>query len=130
MKKLALILFLIPFVVTQVWAQTTDSKKQEFEMKTYYLVFLKRGLNRSQDSATAAGLQEQHLKHLGKMFEDKKMCIAGPLLDNSEIRGICVYYTETLEEAKKLAEDDPAVKAGRLQVEVHPWYSAKGCSLP
>ena len=75
-------------------------------------------------------LQEQHLAHLSKMFEDKKMCIAGPLLDNTEVRGICVYNTSTFEEAKTLAESDPAVKAGRLMVEIHPWYAAKGTSLP
>lgn len=33
---------------------------------------------------------------------------------------------ETLEEAQKLAEDDPMVRAGRLTVEVVAWWVEKG----
>jgi hypothetical protein len=31
-----------------------------------------------------------------------------------------------MEEMKALAEQDPAVKAGRLAVEIHPWFVEKG----
>lgn len=103
---------------------------EKFEMKTYYMVFLKKGLTRTQDSATAAKIQEQHMAHLTKMYEQKKMFIAGPFMEDGDIRGICVYATETIEEAKRLAESDPAVQSGRLAVEVHAWYAAKGSSLP
>ena len=32
----------------------------------------------------------------------------------------------TMEEAKAMVADDPAVKAGRLVVEFHPWFAAAG----
>lgn len=32
---------------------------------------------------------------------------------------------ESAEEAKAWAESDPAVKAGRVTVEIHPWLVAK-----
>jgi len=32
----------------------------------------------------------------------------------------------TREEAELLCANDPAVKAGRLRIELHPWFSAKG----
>ena len=99
-------------------------------MKTYYLVFLLKGPNRSQDSTVSAKIQEAHLAHLTKMYNEGKMAIAGPLLDDQDLRGICVYDVKTLEEAKALAESDPAVKAGRLKVEVHPWMSQRGAKLP
>jgi uncharacterized protein YciI len=103
--------------------------EQKYEMKTYYLVFLKKGPNRNHDSLTASKIQEQHIAHLDKMASEGKMDICGPLMDNQEIRGICIYNVATQEEATKLASEDPAVKAGRLVVEVHPFYSAKGATL-
>jgi uncharacterized protein YciI len=130
MRTLFIFLVLISTSLLSAKAQEKKSTKDSFEMKTYYLVFLKKGTNRSQDSATAAKIQEAHLAHLAKMNDEKKMCIAGPLLDDSEIRGICIYSVESIEEARRLAEQDPAVKAGRLIVEVHPWYAAKGSVLP
>lgn len=98
-------------------------------MKTYYLVFLKKGENRTQDSVTVSKLQEQHMAHLTKMADSGKMDICGPLMEDIDIRGICIYNVATKEEAEKLANEDPMVKAGRLKVEVHPFYSAKGVSL-
>jgi hypothetical protein len=38
---------------------------------------------------------------------------------------MCLYRAP-LEEARRLAEQDPAVKAGVLQVEVFTWYVEKG----
>lgn len=102
---------------------------EQGEMKTYYMVFLVKGDNRTQDSLTAAEIQKQHLAHLDKLWHDGKLDIAGPFLDDNDMRGVCIYNVKTLEEAKELAEADPAVKSGRLKVIVRPWYSMKGASL-
>lgn len=107
----------------------TEKRIDAYEMKTYYMVFLKRGPERNQDSATTAKIMEGHLAHLTRMNQSGKMDLAGPFLDDGEIRGICVYNVASLEEAKQLAEEDPAVKAGRLVIEIHPWMSAKGFGL-
>ena len=126
-KSVVLIFFLI--IVTSMSAQEKNEFEKKHEMKTYYLVFLKKGPNRNQDSVTTAKLQEQHIAHLDKMAESGKMDICGPLMDDGDIRGICIYNVETKEEVEKLANQDPMVKAGRLIVEIHPFYSAKGAKL-
>ncbi|MDX5438471.1 MAG: YciI family protein, partial [Pontibacter sp.] len=51
-------------------------------------------------------------------------------LDNGELRGIFIFDVATLEEAKALTEADPAVKAGKLIMELHPWMSQRGTTLP
>jgi uncharacterized protein YciI len=116
-------------ISSAVFSQDKNKFEEKYEMKTYYLVFLKKGPNRTQDSVTVQKLQEQHIAHLDKMASEGKMDICGPLMDNIDIRGICIYNVTTKEEAEKLANEDPMVKAGRLMVEVHPFYSAKGVSL-
>lgn len=133
---------------SRVKTETPDLKAQEKELKQkgyqtftykegdstylmqqYYMVFLKKGKNRNQDSLAAAQLQEQHMAHLTRMYEEGYSSLAGPFGDDGEIRGIVVYNTATLKEADSLARLDPMVKAGRLEVEVHPWWAAKGGKL-
>ncbi len=98
-------------------------------MQQYYIVFLKKGQNRSQDSTEAAELQKQHLAHLSRMAKEGYLSLAGPFADDGEIRGIAVYNTPSLQIADSLARIDPMVKAGRLEVEIHPWWAAKGGAL-
>lgn len=101
----------------------------QYLMQQYYIVFLKRGENRDQDSTAAAQLQQQHMAHLSRMGNEGYMSLAGPFGDEGDIRGIAVYHTPTLEMADSLARLDPAVQAGRLEVEIHPWWAAKGSEL-
>lgn len=98
-------------------------------MQQYYIVFLKSGKNRSQDSTEAAELQKQHLAHLSRMADEGYLSLVGPFGDDGNIRGIAVYNTPNQKMADSLANLDPMVKAGRLEVEIHPWWAAKGGKL-
>ncbi|TRO67458.1 YciI family protein [Christiangramia sabulilitoris] len=98
-------------------------------MQQYFMVFLKSGTTRSQDSTEAAELQKKHLEHLSRLYEDGYTSLTGPMGDDGDIRGIVVFNTATQKEADSLARLDPMVKAGRLEVEVHPWWVAKGGKL-
>ena len=98
-------------------------------MQQYFIAFLKRGSNRNQDKEEAQKLQTQHLAHLGKMYELGFADISGPFGDDGDIRGITIYNVPTLEIADSLANADPMVKAGRLEIEIHPWWAAKGFKL-
>lgn len=115
--------------ISQMSAQEKNEFEKQHEMKIYFMVFLKAGPNRTQDSVTTAKLQEQHIAHLTKMVKEGKMDIVGPFLDDFDIKGICIYNVATAEEAEKLAKQDPSFIAGRLAVEVHPFYSAIGSTL-
>ncbi len=98
-------------------------------MQQYYMVFLKSGATRSQDSTEAAELQKKHLEHLSWLYEEGYTSLTGPMGDDGDIRGIVVFNTATQKEADSLANLDPMVKAGRLKVEIHPWWAAKGGKL-
>lgn len=101
-----------------------DLGADDYGMKSYVMAFLKAGPNRSQDSTEAARLQRAHLDNINRMAEDGDLVLAGPFLDGGEVRGIYVFDVQTVEEARALTETDPAIQAGRLVMELHPWYGS------
>lgn len=96
----------------------------EYGMRSYVMALLKSGPNRDQDSATRSALQRAHLDNIKRLAEEGKLVMAGPFLDDSEIRGIYIFAVSTIEEAEELTLTDPAVKAGSLIMELHPWYGS------
>lgn len=101
----------------------------EYGMKQYVMAYLKRGPKRDQDSATADALQKSHLENIMRMAEEGKLVVAGPFMDDGDVRGIYIFNVATVEEAKALTETDPAIQAGRLEMELHPWYGSAALML-
>jgi uncharacterized protein YciI len=98
-------------------------------MEKYYLVLLKRPAQPPQLEAKALeDLQKRHLDHLKQMYFAGKMVVAGPFDEQKDptLRGLCLYRVGSLEEARKPVEDDPMVRAGRLEVEALAWWVEKG----
>lgn len=96
----------------------------EYGMKTYVMALLKEGPNRTQDSSETARIMDAHLKNISHMANEGKLIVAGPFLDDSDLKGIYIFDVPTIEEARKLTETDPAIKSGRLIMELHPWYGS------
>ena len=90
------------------------------------LGFLVRGTNTSQDKATADEIQKGHLAYMDSLHKQGKLVMAGPFADAGNARGIVVYRVKDVAEAKALAAEDPAVKAGRLVLEAYPWMTFRG----
>jgi uncharacterized protein YciI len=138
-------LFLLPIILLLGCTQTPEAVKistakqtelkydsllakkfgaDDYGMKRYVMAFLRRGPNRSQDSATAAKLQRAHLDNIGRMAEEGTLVLAGPFFGNGDLRGIYIFNVETVEEAQKLTETDPAIQQGSLVMELIPWYGS------
>ncbi|MCW5909118.1 MAG: hypothetical protein KIS94_14730 [Chitinophagales bacterium] len=121
--------FLKCFAVTvliAVAASTNAQEKRDEELKAYYFVLLKKGPNRTQDSATAAKIQKEHLDNINRLASIGKLNVAGPFLDDGDMRGIFIFDSGNEQEVIALVESDPAIKAGRLSYEIHPWMTQKG----
>lgn len=106
-----------------------EKTKDTVIMQQYFMAFLKSGPNRDQSKTEADSLQKLHLEHLGRLYELGYADISGPFGDDGDIRGITIYNTPTLKIADSLANLDPMVQAGRLEIEMHPWWAAKGFPL-
>ena len=96
----------------------------EYGMKQYVIAFLKKGPNRDLDSTSAYDLQMAHLKNIGRMADAGQLVLAGPFVDDGELRGIYVFNVTSVKEAQVLTETDPAIKAGSLTMELLPWYGS------
>ncbi|MFT3912869.1 MAG: YciI family protein [Anaeromyxobacteraceae bacterium] len=98
-------------------------------MEFFQLVLLKRGPAWTPEVTPATQeLQKQHIGHLQKMGASGKAVLCGPFDDQQDptVRGACIYRVADVAEARALAEQDPAVKAGRLVVDVVTWWVEKG----
>jgi uncharacterized protein YciI len=94
------------------------------------LVFLKRPAKAPPaDSLTAAKLTAAHLGHTLDMLMDGRLLAAGPFFGDGEYRGVSIFGTDTTT-ALRLSLEDPAVKAGRMEVEMIPWFTAWGNMPP
>ncbi|SRR6266511_1179301 len=101
-----------------------------YEMTTYYVGFLYRGAKWTpEETADTRKIQEGHMANIQKMAAAGKLVIAGPFTDNGDLRGLYVFRVASAEEAKALVESDPAVQAGRLRFELHPWYAARNITV-
>lgn len=97
----------------------------EYGMKHYVMALLKKGPRRWMiDSVMASNLQEAHMANITRLADERKLIVAGPFTDDTDLKGIYIFDVKTVEEAQKLCETDPAIKAGSLMMELHPWYGS------
>ena len=73
-----------------------------------------------------AKIQEAHLANIGRLAKEGKLILAGPFEGGGDLRGLFLFDVTTVEEARALADTDPAVQAGRLRVDLIQWYGPKG----
>ena len=101
-------------------------KMGEYTIKQYYFVMLTKGARRDEikDTAVINKLQAGHMDNMDRLAKEGKLMLAGPFGDDGNWRGIFVFDAGSEEEVKSLLATDPAIKAGRLDYEIHPWYTA------
>lgn len=104
-------------------AQSADRVPQ-WQMQNYVMAFLKSGPKRDMPKAEADKIQAAHLNYISEMAKNGKLIIAGPFDGKGDVRGIFIFNCSE-DEAKTLTMNDPAVKAGRLIMELHNWYGLK-----
>ena len=110
------------------WSEDIFGKPAKpLKMTQTFLAFLTRGEKWTPEKTPATEeIQKGHMANINRLAEMKKLVAAGPFGDNGRLRGIFVFRVGSLEEAKALTATDPAVQAGRLAMDIHPWMVPEG----
>jgi uncharacterized protein YciI len=107
----------------------SDGSDAPFELDRFELVLLRRPTSPvSLDDDEIDLVQQRHLDFLGEMHAAEHLVVAGPFDEqhDEKLRGLCLYATGSIDETRALAAGDPAVVAGRLEVDVMYVYLKKG----
>jgi len=73
-------------------------------------------------------MMREHLAYHAGLREAGHVATNGPVdgQPDPSLRGLAFYRTGSLDRSRQLAEADPAVRAGRLAVEIMTWYCPPG----
>jgi uncharacterized protein YciI len=93
-------------------------------MRPYVLVILKTGPKRMPDGAERNKMFEGHFANIQRLASEKKLVLAGPLDGVEGRRGIFVFATPDIEEAKKYVATDPVIVNGEMVGEFHKLYGS------
>jgi uncharacterized protein YciI len=99
------------------------------DLEAFELVLLRRPANApAYPDAELERIQAEHLAYHAKLRGSGHVVTNGPVSDQPDpaLRGLTFYRTGSLAQARQLAGADPAVRAGRLAVEIMTWYCPPG----
>ena len=96
----------------------------QYGMKKYIMVLLKKGPNRGLSKQETLNVQTMHMANIRKLAEQGIMVLAGPFGGDGDLRGIFILNMDSIEEAEHLISFDPAIKEGTLVMELHEWYGS------
>jgi uncharacterized protein len=135
MKKITALLCFSFILGNCVAQKDTANAKQITQnnpaMKQYWFVMLVKGKDRDKitDTTVLNKLQEGHMANIRAMAAQGKLMVAGPFGDDGYWRGIFIFDAASKEEVIALLQNDPAIKAGRLDYEIHPWWTQRGAVI-
>ncbi|NOT34338.1 MAG: hypothetical protein HOP12_09235 [Candidatus Eisenbacteria bacterium] len=96
-------------------------------MQQYVFGVLRKGPKWTADKSPALdSLQAGHMAHLGRMWKEGWLVAAGPVTARNGWRGLLIFRADSASQVRALSEQDPAVRAGRLAVDLWPWFAPQG----
>jgi|SRR5215469_2644803 len=102
------------------------------ELHGFQLVLLRRPDNApGYDDEVLERIQRDHLAFYAAMRQAGQVITNGPVRDQPDeaLRGIAIFATESADRARELANTDPAVQAGRLEVQAMTWLCPPGTMI-
>src|ERR1700722_9159405 len=101
------------------------------ELVSYQMVLLRHtAAGRNFDEATTERIFREHLAYTLSMLAAGGQFAAGPVADSpaedEDICGVGIYQKESLDEVRRLIEQDPGVRQGLYRFDLMTWRTAPG----
>ncbi len=107
---------------------TDDYMRQMIaKTRTYTAIILKATSKRYEPGVES--IVWEHGRRNFTLREEGVLSIVCPIADGSDVTGIGIFNAP-IEEAKRIMDEDPGVKAGVFVYEIHPCRGFPGSSLP
>jgi uncharacterized protein len=94
------------------------------DLHGFQLILLRRPDDApSYEDERAEQIQRDHIAFYAAMRQAGHVVTNGPVLGQPDeaLRGIAIFAAESVDQARNLANADPAVQAGRLEVQAMTW---------
>jgi len=144
-RRLAIALFALPLFAGAATAAADDTASppnpafdealaselgaDEFGMRSYVLVILKSSDTPVPKGPERDAMYQGHFANMKRLAAEGKLVLAGPLDGVEGWRGLFVFATDDLEEAKALVATDPVIRNGEMVAELHGFYGSAALPL-
>ena len=124
MKKIFFTLLIL--LITANISLSQNNETQTVKKQFLYLLRLEKNMfDTAAWTPEKNKIVQEHFAHLQKMLSDGTLILAGRTQNAlDKTFGIVIYEADSFEEAKSIAENDPAVKGKIMTVEVFPYEVA------
>jgi uncharacterized protein len=96
-------------------------------MVRYIVGFLRKGPHWGEGPEDEAErIQEAHVANNRRMRAIGAIAVAGPFLDDGDLRGLLFFRETSPEKIRALVAEDPAIAQGRLVLDLRPWLGFDG----
>jgi hypothetical protein len=107
---------------------TDEQMRQGIAASKGFCVVILRKTARRQEPGVEKIVWEHGRRNFG-LRADGVLPIVCPVNDGTDLSGVGIFTT-SVEETKKIMDEDPGVKAGVFEYEVHPCRGFPGSALP
>ena len=121
MKKFFIIIFLTGVLTGSAYSQ---NHQNEVEKKQFLclLRFEKNMLDSTAWTPEKSTIIQNHFEYLQKLFTDGKLILAGRTrVAYDKTFGIVIFEAKDFNEAKSIAQNDPAVRGKIMSAEIYPY---------
>lgn len=98
-------------------------------MRSYVLVILKTGPTRVPAGPERDEMFKGHFANMKRLSAEGTLVLAGPLDGVDGWRGLFIFASNDIEEARRLVATDPVVMKGEMVPEFHTYYGTAALML-